>query len=120
MKTKQRWQDWTVFVLGLWLVASPFIGIGVNNDVAAINSYTVGSVVIIISLLAITKPEIWEEYINIALGAWLLISPFVLGFSNISGPTSNQIFIGLLITLSALAVTLNKTTPKIGHGSGHT
>jgi len=70
--------------------------------------------------LAITKPEIWEEYINIALGVWLLLSPFVLGFSNLSGSTSNQIFVGILIALSALAVTLDKTPSKIGHGHGHT
>lgn len=115
MKTT-RWQDWAVFFLGVWLILSPLIGIGGVRDVAAINSYLVGSLVIILSIAAITLPQMWEEYTNVVLGVWLLLSPFILGFSTQVGPTSNQIVVGFLIGGTALAVTLNKTTPTTKHG----
>ncbi len=112
----QRWQDWTMFVLGVWLLISPLIGIGAVSDVAAINSYVVGSVVILLSIAAITDPHMWEEYTNLTLGVWLFLAPFVLGFSTLSGPATNQILVGFLIAISALTVTLSKSTPTAKHG----
>ncbi|MFV1984025.1 MAG: SPW repeat protein [Thiohalomonadales bacterium] len=112
----QRGQDWTVFLLGVWLVISPLIGIGVINDVAAINSYIVGSAVILFSIAAITKPRMWEEYINIALGVWLLSSPFIFDYSHLTAPAWNQILVGLLIGGSALAVTLKRSGHTTNHG----
>ncbi len=112
----QRGQDWTIFFLGVWLIISPLIGIGGINDVAAINSYIVGSLVILFSVASITKPYMWEEYINIALGVWLLSSPFIFNYSHLTGPAWNQILVGILIAGSALAVTLKRPTSTTNHG----
>lgn len=39
----------------------------------------------------------WSSGTNIAAGAWLLIAPFVLGYSAVAAAVSNAIIIGLLV-----------------------
>jgi len=119
---EQRWQDWSVIVLGTWLVFSPFAGIGAANDAAAINSYLIGAAVLVFAFTALISPAIWQEYTNLLLGFWLIIAPFTLGFTTQLGPMWNQIFVGLLIGGAALAVILQKSAESHGpegHGHGH-
>jgi len=116
---EQRWQDWTVVLLGVWLVVAPFFGVGVTGDVAAFNSYLTGTAVAIFAIAALARPQVWEEYTNLLLGFWLIIAPFTLGFTDLVVPMWNQIIVGLLIGSSALSVTLQKSTPTSGHGHGH-
>ncbi len=116
-----RWQDWTIVLLGVWLVLSPFFGIGAIGDVAAINSYLIGAVVTLVAFMAIAKSEVWKEYTNLTLGLWLIAAPFVLSFTNLAGPMWNQIIVGLLISAAAFDVTLRMSKPTKGHGGpeGH-
>jgi len=117
---EQRWQDWTNVLLGAWLVLAPFIGIGVVSDIAAINSYLIGTAVVLFAFAAINHADLWKEYTNLALGVWLIAAPFVLSFSKLVGPTYNQVIVGLLIGGVALAAILQKTpTEGQGHGHGH-
>ena len=88
-------------MLGLWLILAPFIGIGVNHDVAAGNSYISGAVVAIFAIAAIARPHLWEEWLNLIIGLWLIIAPFALHFTAQTGPTWNQIIVGLLIGIDA-------------------
>ena len=97
-----RWQDWFNLVLGAWLIAAPFIGVGVNHDIAAWNSYVSGAVVAIFAIVALARPQMWEEWLNLIVGLWLIIAPFVLGYTHQSGPMWNQIIVGLLIGIDAL------------------
>ena len=117
---EQRWQDRTNVGLGAWLVLAPFIGIGVFNDIAAINSYVTGVAVALFAFAAISHADLWKEYTNVVLGLWLIVAPFALGFTSLAGPAYNQIIVGLLITGVALAAVIQKTpTTGQGHGHGH-
>jgi len=116
---EQRWQDWTVLLLGTWLLLSPFFGIGGFNDVAAINSYLTGTAVLIFAITALARPLMWEEYANLTLGVWLVAAPFILGFAAQTGPTLNQVLVGLVIGSIALGATLKNVTVGGGHGHGH-
>jgi uncharacterized membrane protein HdeD (DUF308 family) len=97
-----RWQDWFNLVLGAWLIVAPFIGLGVNHDVAAWNSYASGAVVAVFAIAAIARPHLWEEWLNLIVGLWLIIAPFALHFTVQSAPMWNQIIVGLLIGIDAL------------------
>jgi hypothetical protein len=96
-----RWQDWVNLLLGLWLIAAPFVGVGVSNNLAAANSYVAGVVVAISAIAAITRPYVWEEWLNLVVGLWLIIAPFILQFSGQAGPMWNQIIVGLVIAVDA-------------------
>ncbi len=96
----KRWQDWVMLILGAWLFFSPFwmSAYASTTSIAAWNAYVLGAVVVVFACWAIASPQTWEEWTNLALGAWLIIAPFVLAFYNSeSGAAWNQIVIGLLI-----------------------
>ena len=101
MKNTQRWQDWFNLVLGGWLLLTPLFGVGTPTDIAAWNAYLGGGLVAILAIWALTRPEMWEEWVNLILGLWLIAAPFALGFSNQPGPMWNHIIVGLLIGIDA-------------------
>jgi hypothetical protein len=47
----------------------------------AFNAHVIGAVIAVMALLALFAFKTWEEWISGVLGAWLVISPSVLGFS---------------------------------------
>lgn len=75
------WQDGVTFILGLWLIVSPWI-LGFTATVAAFwNAIVLGIAIAAFSLAAFVWYREWEEWIDGALGLWLVISPWVLGFA---------------------------------------
>jgi hypothetical protein len=103
---KQHWQDWANLVLGLWVIASPWtiahIMASPENpagapDAAMWNHYLVGIAVAIVAVIALFAFAAWEEWANIALGAWLFLSHLLLGFSGSAALTWNAMIIGALV-----------------------
>lgn len=112
---ERRWQDVAMLVLGVWLILAPFIlRYGDYTGMIAVTSYVFGVAVAIFAISALIKPQMWEEWVNLGLGALLFIAPFVLGFSNASVPTANHLIVGLLIAGDAAWVmslpSMRKTT----------
>lgn len=103
---KRRWQDWMTLVLGAWLFSSPFLmeAYFPYPSVDDWNSYMGGAALIVVSTLALKRPERWEEWFNLLIGGWLIVSPFLLGFSEQTVPTWNQIIVGAIVVLDALWV----------------
>jgi hypothetical protein len=71
----EGWEDWATLLIGLWLFASPWI-LKVDNAAAAENFLLVGALVIIFELVTFYTLRVWEEWINIVLGSWLIVSSF--------------------------------------------
>jgi len=91
----EDWEDWATLVLGLWSAASPWV-LQLSDAAAIGNMVAVGFLVVIGEIYTFYTPRIWEEWINIVLGAWLFISSWVLGISD-SRATTNAIIVGLLL-----------------------
>jgi hypothetical protein len=97
----KQWEDWTSWALGIWLLLSPW-ALWFEKDAAAMhNAVAVGALIILAELLELSFFRGWEEWINIALGAWLIISPWGLGLSN-AAARIDFIVVGVLVL--ALAV----------------
>lgn len=102
---RQRWEDWLNLALGVWLFISPwFLGYS-ENAVAAWNAYIVGAAFAIVALIALAKPERWEQWINVAIGAWAVISPWVLGFAAVAAATWNAVIVGVVVLVISLEAT---------------
>lgn len=113
MQQTRRWQDWANMVFGIWLFLSPSIlGFGAAGGPAVTNSYLMGLVVAVVSLIALNRPKLWEERVNLIVGLWLIIAPFILNFNNQTAPTWNHIVIGLLIAADAASVMFAKPTQR--------
>ncbi len=64
---------------------------------AARNAFVCGMPIAIISVLALSKSYDWEEYINLAVGLWVSIAPWALGFADSAIPTWTHVGIGLAV-----------------------
>jgi hypothetical protein len=84
------WQDWINYFLGLWVFGSPWFiehtmhtgGQGAGTR-GMLNLWVVGPAVILLTTLVINGIVIraWAEPAIFALGAWLLPSPWIIGFT---------------------------------------
>lgn len=97
-----RWQDWVNLVLGVWLILAPVFGLALAGTAAAWNGYILGAVVAVFAIWALIQPQRWEEWVNLAAGAWLIVAPFVLGFTTQEGAMWNHIIMGVMIGGDAL------------------
>jgi hypothetical protein len=97
----RRWQDWINLGLGLWLFLSPWV-LAYAGTIGAWNAYAVGVAIVVFAALAAYMPQAWEEVVNSILGFWLILSPFVLGFSGAAAVALHTVIMGLLITAFAL------------------
>jgi hypothetical protein len=69
--------------LAMLLFASPWLFAG-SKGVPALDIWASSAAIAAISLAAIFAFANWEEWANLALGIWLVVSPWVLGFTHTS------------------------------------
>ncbi len=88
-------------ILGLWLLASAFLGFGLNSSTW--NYFIVGIVLVCVSFFLIHgKPQ--QSWIANILGFWLLIVSIAPFLVRGIGIYLNNIIVGLLITFTGLAI----------------
>jgi SPW repeat len=95
-----RWQDWVNWVLGLWLFVSPAV-LQFATIEHAWNAYLVATGIALITAAALAGFKPWLEWIALALGGWLVASPWLVGFSTSTAATWNAVVIGGLVVLFA-------------------
>ena len=82
-------------VLGLWLIISPFL-FGYESGAIA-NSVILGVIVAILAVIHLTAPnQSWTSWLNGVAGLWLIVAPFMLGFTS-AAVLWNQIIVGVLV-----------------------
>ena len=81
LKNAQRWQDWLTLLVGIWLFISPWI-FGFRHTSFVWNPFIMGALVFLFSIWEIVNGKIVAETINLIIGIWIFISPWVLGFSH--------------------------------------
>lgn len=97
-----RWQDVANLVLGVWLFISPWVLAFTDAGLAATNAFAFGVIVAALALLAIFAYQTWEEWLAAAIGAWLFISPWVLGAAANTSILWNSLIVGALLVILAL------------------
>ena len=103
-------------ILGLFLVLSPWLFVYAQS-ISKVDAWVTGLAVVLISIVAILAFSEWEEWLNLALGLWLMLAPWVLGFAHTAAHVS--IGVGIAITYIALLdiwcihypIDTNPTTP---------
>ena len=108
-----RWQDWASFVLGLWLAMSPWLLDYSGHETATANAAFTGLVLALGSHFEVSIDEASVEWLNLAVGLWLVAAPFVLGFESVPGVAANSIAVGAVVAWLAMsALSLDKALVK--------
>jgi len=97
----KQWEDWSSWALGIWLLLSPWALFFDPETIAVHNAVAVGALIIIAEIVELSVFRDWEEWINILLGVWLAVSPWVLGIAS-AAARWNFVVVGALVV--ALAV----------------
>lgn len=101
MKVK-HWQDPANLVFGLWLLISPWVLAYRMEASATWNAVIVGALIVAVALFELFRIRAWEEWTSVALGVWLLISPWLLGFSAVGSAMWTAVIVGLAVAVLAL------------------
>lgn len=104
-----QWKDAINLVLGLWLIASPWAFGFVTDQAPTWNAWAVGVVIAVAALAALIAFNQWEEWAEAVLGAWLIVSPYLLGFDAMMSATLNQAVVGIIV--AGLAIWSAMVTP---------
>ena len=97
----KQWEDWASWVFGIWLCLSPWV---LQFDLAPVptsNAVIVGFLIILAEVVTLSIFRPWEEWINVVLGGWLIISPWVLGVAS-RAAIVDFVVIGVLVAALAL------------------
>jgi hypothetical protein len=97
--TNAKFCDVANLILGVILLASPWI-FGFPIGAASQNAVISGIVIAAISLAALAAFAVWEEWLNLIVGVWVLVSPWVLGFA---GTTAMHVHIVIGVIVAVLA-----------------
>jgi hypothetical protein len=89
------WADWATLALGVWLFGSSSV-LQFTDPPAVQNFMVVGSLVIITELFTFYTLRVYEEWVNVVLGIWLIVSAWVLDISSPAART-NAIIVGVLL-----------------------
>jgi FtsH-binding integral membrane protein len=102
MKRVKHWQDPANALLGAWLVVSPWV-LGFQSVMAATAvTAALGALLVASSVEAMQVPQAWEEWLDVALGVGLMLTPVLFGFDGVAPALQNAVITGGVVT--ALAV----------------
>jgi hypothetical protein len=86
--THRPWEDWFGMLLGGLIVVSPWFPFQSSHEtmdaersIMILNTFVVGMLVFGLAQLEYVALQRWEEVAEIALGLWLIASPFIFGYS---------------------------------------
>lgn len=95
---------WNI-LLGCWVIISPFV-LAYSNLLAPMwNDVATGAAIGLLALMRATAGDRSgsSSWLNVVLGIWLIISPWVLGFAGLVAPLWNNIGSGVVVAVIAWA-----------------
>jgi uncharacterized membrane protein HdeD (DUF308 family) len=117
-KAWMRWQDWAAVVLGVVAALSFLV---METTTSALWTLLVFGVLLAASgVWSLAMPaSVSSEYAHIGLGVLLFISPWVMGFTDLTGATWTAWVIGVLAVAAGAAAVPVATTAHRGLAGSH-
>jgi hypothetical protein len=100
-KTHRSWEDWIGMLMGVLIGISPWLAEQQAEPAVMWNAVLVGALVLGLSQLEYVSLQRWQETGEIALGLWLIVSPFTFGYAE-AGPLRYWHFVlGAIVAMLA-------------------
>jgi hypothetical protein len=115
MKRNEALGDVINLILAVWLFLSPWIVGFAGVTPAAWVAWLSAIAIAIFAIAALAAFAEWEEWINLALGIWVLISPWVVHVSGEQKPTVTLFLTGAAVAVIAAIELwmLHRTPPRV-------
>lgn len=108
--TNAKLCDVANLILGAILFFSPWI-FGFDAGKASQNAYIAGIVIAVLAIAALAAFAIWEEWLNLIVGLWTLVSPWLLGFQGTKAMTVSVIIGAAVAILAAIELWIITQNP---------
>lgn len=111
----KRWQDQVILLLGLWLIASPWVMGYPGESPPTSNAVVAGIIMSAMAAFDLYKTYVWAVVLNLIVGAWVAISPWLIGVT--SGVLQDRAMMASLIITGVATVILGlwelRTDPEL-------
>ena len=97
----KEWQDWLNLLLGIWVCVSPWALNFTDNASATRTAVVVGFLIIASQVFTVRALRLYEQWINVLLGAWLVMSAWLM---DVGVPVAKVNFIVTGLAVVGLAV----------------
>ena len=97
-----RWQDQLILLLGLWLIVSPWVYSYPQGSQQMINAVVSGLVIAVLAAFDLYKTYFWAVVVNLLVGVWVAVSPWVLRLAEQSTLMWNSVIVGIAVAVLAL------------------
>src|SRR5580704_2526650 len=97
--TNAKLCDVANLILGAVLFFSPWM-FGFDAGKGSENANIAGIVIAVLAIAALAAFAIWEEWLNLIVGLWTMVSPWVLGFQGTKAMTVSVV-IGIAVAVLA-------------------
>ncbi len=97
-RSQIKWASGLNIIAGIWLVISPWI-FAYATGAGEWNSIIVGIIVAVLAAIRAfgAYDAAWMSWVNVVLGIWVVIAPFVFGYATFPGRMWNNIIVGIII-----------------------
>ncbi|WP_354124283.1 SPW repeat protein [Bradyrhizobium sp. LA6.10] len=103
-------------ILGAFLFVSPWI-FGFDAGTVSQNAYITGIAIAILAIAALAAFAVWEEWLNLIVGLWAFVSPWVLGFQGTTAMTVHVIIGAAVAILAAIELwMMSQIPPRLTSG----
>ena len=109
---RPRWQDWINLLLGIWLFFSPWLlGFRAELPGESWNFFVIGAAFFVFAAAALNQRALWEEWVNLVLGIWMIISPWVLRYAGNVTARDDAVIVGIVVGLLSIWALAEKHAP---------
>jgi hypothetical protein len=108
--TNAKLCDVANLVLGAILFCSPWI-FGFDAGTVSTHAYLAGIVIAALAIAALAAFAVWEEWLNLVVGLWTLVSPWVLGFQGSKAMTVHVVIGAAVAILAAIELWIMSQNP---------
>jgi hypothetical protein len=108
--TNARLCDVANLILGAILFLSPWM-FGFDAGRASENANIAGIAIVALAIAALAAFAIWEEWLNLIVGLWTLVSPWVLGFQGTTAMTVHVVIGAAVAIIAAIELWMMSQIP---------
>lgn len=111
---KRHWQDRVTILIGIWIFLTPWVLPYLFPEQAltgraAWAHHLVGGIFVALSLSAIVTRQDWQEWANCLAALCLIVSPWILNFTNATMLSLNAVLLGLIVLMLSAYVALTES-----------